>query len=326
MAKVGEGDPRWIVQDRQDGTNCNKWHWTEKDISEFLKSRINELVENQTIVDTPILRCKTLSMDKVEGDGTVFNRKGKVSFLLDLQFSVTWEGDILDDEGKTIANAKGKLTVPELEHDSNCEKLQVDVTCSGGSEAAKLVQLMQSEGRAWLRSKCTTLLAEVKAGHGVQDKKAAITTNPTAKKPQETKKAVVDQTEFAYTIEWRAPPKEMWDALTHEGRVSAYTRSSVKLQCEVGGEFAFLNGTINGTYTEVEPLKKLGMNWRLSDWAEGHFSPVTITLESFESGTTVLKLQQTNVPTSELERTQQGWKSNFWDPIKMLFGYGYEMK
>jgi hypothetical protein len=27
MAKFGEGDPRWIVTERQDGTNINGWHW-----------------------------------------------------------------------------------------------------------------------------------------------------------------------------------------------------------------------------------------------------------------------------------------------------------
>ena len=27
MAKWGEGDPRWIVEDRTDGKNVNNWHW-----------------------------------------------------------------------------------------------------------------------------------------------------------------------------------------------------------------------------------------------------------------------------------------------------------
>ena len=27
MAKIGEGDQRWIVKDRADGTNVNGWHW-----------------------------------------------------------------------------------------------------------------------------------------------------------------------------------------------------------------------------------------------------------------------------------------------------------
>jgi hypothetical protein len=27
MARLGEGDPRWLVTDRQDGRNVNAWHW-----------------------------------------------------------------------------------------------------------------------------------------------------------------------------------------------------------------------------------------------------------------------------------------------------------
>ena len=27
MAKWGEGDPRWIVEHRDDGKNVNNWHW-----------------------------------------------------------------------------------------------------------------------------------------------------------------------------------------------------------------------------------------------------------------------------------------------------------
>lgn len=27
MARWGEGDPRWIVEERPDATNVNNWHW-----------------------------------------------------------------------------------------------------------------------------------------------------------------------------------------------------------------------------------------------------------------------------------------------------------
>jgi hypothetical protein len=27
MAKWGEGDPRWLVESREDGKNVNGWHW-----------------------------------------------------------------------------------------------------------------------------------------------------------------------------------------------------------------------------------------------------------------------------------------------------------
>ena len=41
MAKWGEGDPRWIVEERQDSHNVNNWHWKEVGkISDFYRMRL----------------------------------------------------------------------------------------------------------------------------------------------------------------------------------------------------------------------------------------------------------------------------------------------
>lgn len=40
MAKWGEGDPRWIVEDRPDATNVNNWHWTERNADNWSKAKI----------------------------------------------------------------------------------------------------------------------------------------------------------------------------------------------------------------------------------------------------------------------------------------------
>ena len=44
MAKWGEGDPRWIVEERADATNVNNWHWTEKNATHWSKEKIKELL------------------------------------------------------------------------------------------------------------------------------------------------------------------------------------------------------------------------------------------------------------------------------------------
>lgn len=43
MAKWGEGDPRWIVEERPDATNVNNWHWTEKNATPWSKERLTQL-------------------------------------------------------------------------------------------------------------------------------------------------------------------------------------------------------------------------------------------------------------------------------------------
>lgn len=39
MAKWGEGDPRWIVEERADAHNVNNWHWRESDATQWSKTR-----------------------------------------------------------------------------------------------------------------------------------------------------------------------------------------------------------------------------------------------------------------------------------------------
>lgn len=49
MAKWGEGDPRWIVEERPDATNVNNWHWTEKNATPWSKDRLAQLFQGLKI-------------------------------------------------------------------------------------------------------------------------------------------------------------------------------------------------------------------------------------------------------------------------------------
>ena len=44
MAKVGEADDRWIVEERADGANVGGWHWQEKDAFGWSRERFNDLL------------------------------------------------------------------------------------------------------------------------------------------------------------------------------------------------------------------------------------------------------------------------------------------
>ena len=41
---VSAVDPRWIVSERDDGKNCNNWHWSETNLTEWSKERLTELL------------------------------------------------------------------------------------------------------------------------------------------------------------------------------------------------------------------------------------------------------------------------------------------
>lgn len=56
MAKWGEGDPRWIVEERPDATNVNNWHWYGKmifiDLHEFENRLPRSIIFNQIAPNT----------------------------------------------------------------------------------------------------------------------------------------------------------------------------------------------------------------------------------------------------------------------------------
>ncbi|KAL7678336.1 hypothetical protein ACOME3_004564 [Neoechinorhynchus agilis] len=112
MARLGEGDPRWIVEDRPDSVNVNNWHWREKSADswsqDFFKSAIASIrFENK------FFRGKFEEVSLMEGDSMVCNRKGKLIVVFDWNLTISYQVESFDCSG----TSKGKLTVFELTHD-----------------------------------------------------------------------------------------------------------------------------------------------------------------------------------------------------------------
>ncbi|QQP58081.1 Activator of 90 kDa heat shock protein ATPase -like protein 1 [Caligus rogercresseyi] len=78
MAKWGEGDPRWIVEERPDATNVNNWHWTEKNADSWSKGKLESLFKGLR-VEEPSLGVATITeIESLEGEARVNNRKSKL--------------------------------------------------------------------------------------------------------------------------------------------------------------------------------------------------------------------------------------------------------
>lgn len=83
MAKLGEGDERWIVKEREDGRNCNNWHWTTKDVSANTKADLIRTLTECTF-EAPLALAKIKSAE-VTGEASVNNRKGKIFLIYDFE-------------------------------------------------------------------------------------------------------------------------------------------------------------------------------------------------------------------------------------------------
>lgn len=155
MAKLGEGDPRWIVKDRSDGTNVNNWHWTEKDALEWSRQRLAELFKDVKIVDGPyqgleLVTVTTTGVKAVEGEAFLNNRKNKLVASYELNIQVSWQGS------SSLGEGSGVIQIPYLAEENHDEDPEIRVVTDKDDKASQVLkQAILSDGkqvRVWLKA------------------------------------------------------------------------------------------------------------------------------------------------------------------------------
>lgn len=335
MAKVGEGDPRWIVQNRVDGKNVNHWHWTEQDWSSWIKDRmVNTL--NDMIIETDQLEGKTSSV-QVTGDVTVNTRKQKTIIFYELEVNMKWEATLLSTQRK----GKGTLQIPYISEENDLDDFEIRITVENEDrELESLKNLFRAEITPILKKKVPILLVELRK-ETEEATKLKLKVEPTAKildkidepivspkqtpeKPKEEKKPTKSTTSTGFDLQEKflgCSTMDLFFCFVDVNRVRAYAGSDAKISSEKGGTFSLFGGSVTGENLEVEPGKKLIQKWRFNSWPKDVYSTVSMEFIQKDSKV-VLKLKQTGIPSDELEHTKEGWSVNYFHRIKGVFGYG----
>ncbi|XP_055592494.1 activator of 90 kDa heat shock protein ATPase homolog 1 [Uranotaenia lowii] len=341
MAKWGEGDPRWIVEERPDATNVNNWHWTEKNATPWSKDKLTELLKD-FVVSGSGQECKITEIEKMEGEATANNRKGKLIFFYEWNIVLKWTG-VINDEDVT-----GKVTIPNLSEENDIDEVELTVSLDTSNDASeKLKIFMYNVGRDKLRKQLETYVKHLKQdfAKGLILPKKGDEANgaPTVKPDKETVYASgfnkqkielktvtsepskvglkLDVKTLEVTERFVCRANELYDALTRVDMVTAFTRGHVKLDLFKGGEFVFFGGNVSGKFDEIVPNKKISQTWRLKQWPSGHYSNVVIELDEKDDHTE-LKLTQTLIPSAEFEATKTNWSRYYWDSMRSAFGFG----
>lgn len=351
MAKVGEGDPRWIVSERTDGANVNSWHWEERDLSQHTYGQLKNIFANRDIpvpanLSDAVEYLKVEEVSEISGDVTVAQRKGKMMCYFELKVQLRWAGKMREDD--TVI--KGKMEIAEVDHDEFKNDYDITVTCQENSaNAQQLESVVRAAGRTTVRKEIEAyfdvLFKEYHIGQQLKSGAAMPPPPPppssasaatSAGAPETGKKATPadqakstaakssDATSFAWKMRWGVPLEELYAALTDPRRASAYTRSAAAMDVKAGGQFSFLGGVISGYYVDVQPPTLLKQQWRLGSWPVGVHSSVVLQLVKDEPGVTILEFAQSGIPAGQLQSVQEGWRANFFDAIKAVFGYSLE--
>mmetsp|Transcript_8564 Transcript_8564/g.14726 ORF Transcript_8564/g.14726 Transcript_8564/m.14726 type:complete len:194 (+) Transcript_8564:175-756(+) len=169
MARLGEGDPRWIVTARDDGHNVNGWHWEEKSILGQVKARLTDLFDNVPLdlegqPGALLLRACT----SITGEAAITKRKGNKKLVIyDLSLVIDWEATLVGSE-KPV---KGTVKVEEFSACSEEESdYVVETTVVGtGTEQDTAKRLMDLHGKPVILQRLLSLAQELKTVDQPQD-------------------------------------------------------------------------------------------------------------------------------------------------------------
>ncbi|XP_068254206.1 activator of 90 kDa heat shock protein ATPase homolog 1 isoform X2 [Nyctibius grandis] len=291
MAKWGEGDPRWIVEQRADATNVNNWHWTERDASNWSTERLKALLL-PVRVEGEEGACEVTEVSKLDGEASINNRKGKLIFFYEWAIKLAWTGT-----SKTGVKYKGYVEIPNLSDENDVNEVEIHVSLAKDEPDTNLKTLMKQEGAKKIRDAIKTYISTLKT---------------------EFTQGMILPTvngEHVETTPQVAPKAE------DRKMVQAFTHAQAALEADKGGKFQLLDGSVTGEFVNLVPEKQLVMKWRFKSWPAGHFATITLNFTD-KGGETEVCLEGKGIPASEEERTKQGWQRYYFEGIKQTFGYG----
>ncbi|KAL0969507.1 hypothetical protein UPYG_G00228180 [Umbra pygmaea] len=333
MAKWGEGDPRWIVEERADATNVNNWHWTERDATNWSSDKLKALLIGLQ-VENEEGRCEVTEVSKVEGEASINNRKGKLIYFYEWNLTAEWTGN-----STSGVKCKGSIEIPNLSDENDMEDLDIRVTLGKDEPETTLAALMKKEGgdriRAALGSYVGYLKTEFTQGmilptaNGLSKQQAS---QPKAKLdrtlmgsgssvPQTNTGVKIPTCKFSLTETFLTSPEELYRVFLNQEMVQAFTHAPAIVQPEKGGRFRLLDGNVLGEFQELVPDQKIVMKWRYNTWPCEHYATVSLSLVDQGSDTRLI-LECRGVPESEEDRTKQGWQRYYFEGIKQTFGFG----
>ncbi len=156
MAKVGEGDARWIVQEREDGTNVHGWHWQERDVLKWSTVRLSELLGGCKVLNgEDQIFISTTTIDSVTGEALINNRKKKLIPSYELAVKGQWTGEIKDGSGTSVLLTSGTFQLPYISDENADEDPELTVSLTDeGSAQQRLKQAFVNKGKKVRSTSC----------------------------------------------------------------------------------------------------------------------------------------------------------------------------
>ncbi|TKY62523.1 Activator of 90 kDa heat shock protein ATPase-like 1 [Spatholobus suberectus] len=347
MARYGEGDKRWIVEERADGTNVHNWHWAETNCLEWSRAFFTGLLSNLTVLDGEgNLFVKTTSLQTLEGEAYVNVRKGKIIPGYEISLTLAWQGEAKDSQGASLLKVDGTVEIPYISDENADEDPDLKVTVNDEGPVGKRIKdAMLSKGKPLILEKVRVWVQTMSEGGPVKDEldtkkpspspsphppaEATATAAPKKESSAGKKEEKKGRKSISLTERFNCRARDLYEILMDENRWKGFTQSNARISKEVGGEFSIFDGSVTGTNLELQEAKLIVQRWRFGSWNDGVQSTVRLVFEEPDAGVTVVKLTHTDVPEEDrygnatvVENTERGWRDLIFQRIRAVFGFG----
>ncbi|XP_016050917.1 activator of 90 kDa heat shock protein ATPase homolog 2 [Erinaceus europaeus] len=324
MAKWGQGDPRWIVEQREDGTNVNNWHWTERDATSWSKGKLQEFLVG-IVVENEAGRCEISELKQVEGEASCSSRKGKLIFFYEWNIKLGWKGTVKVSGAKH----KGLIEIPNLSEENEVDDTEVNVSKKKG-DGDMLKDLMKTAGTTKVREALEDYLKALKTEFTVGmilPTKTMVTQELTVKRKlsENTFQASspvalgvrIPTVALHMTELFDTAVEHLYNIFTVKDLVQKFSKSPAVLEAEKGGKFQMFDGNITGEYIELLTNKKIVMKWRCRNWPDEHYATVALKFVPTPRQTE-LQLDCKGVPVCKEENMKFCWQKQHFEEIKSL--------
>lgn len=108
-------------------------------------------------------------------------------------------------------------------------------------------------------------------------------------------------------------------ALSAAMRGADLTAHPAVLSRESGSAFALFGGYITGRQIELVANQRIVQAWRVGGWAPGIYSIARFELAEAPASTRLV-FDHTGFPVGAADHLAEGWKANYWEPLKKYLG------
>ncbi|KAF8760335.1 Activator of Hsp90 ATPase, N-terminal [Rhizoctonia solani] len=270
-------------------TSTANWHWKNKNVTPWAKTWFEQELVTVSHSEGGS-EVKITSVNEVDGDCELGQRKSKLITIYDCKVVLSWTG-----ENKDGSKAEGKLTIPEVSHEQSDGLSDYVYDWTLKTSSTPEVDALYALAKSKLPP---SLLSDSPHSARLCSTHTGKTYNSLSKPvpAKEVSKGITNSAVVTVDASFMASAAELYEFLTDEKR---YLLGR-------GTKLSLFGGGVTGKYIELQKPNKIVSTWRLNSpsWPSDHDGKLTITLDQ-QTDSTKVEFKLSGVPLGQEDETRK---------------------